>query len=187
MEPFGGTPLKNVFWSLLMALAIVAGCTRKEAPELAPAAAPPPPPPPAPVVRDAASDVGDAATDTADARGGRKWVGVPATGAAGAGAGALKVEGSLSRADGDKVVRAAQPKLRACFEKANPKGSGRNGRVSFKMTINDRGHVTLTEIPTSSLPGGSDVETCMVHVLRDLLFPRGSGESTIAFQMSFGR
>ena len=170
----------------MLVLALTVACTKKEAPELAPAAAPPPPPAPAPVARDAASDVGDAATDAADARGGiKKWVGVPATG--GAGAGALRVEGSLSRGDGDKVVRAAQPKLRACAEAANGKGAGQKGRVSFKLTINDRGHVTLTEIPTSSLPGGSDVESCMVHVLRDLRFPRASGESTISFQMSFGR
>jgi hypothetical protein len=165
----------------VLALVLAAACTKKEAPELAPAAAPPPPPPPAPVVRDAAPDVGDAATDAADARGGgRKWVGVPATGG-GAGAGALQVEGSLSRADGDKVIRAAQPKLRACV------GAAGKGRVSFKLTINDRGHVTLTEIPTSSLPGGSEAETCMVHVLRDLRFPRGSGESSVSFQMNFGR
>jgi hypothetical protein len=180
--------LRNVCWLSVLALALAVGCTKKEAPELAPAAAPPPPPPPAPVVRDAAVEVGDAATDAADAGGGgRKWVGLPATGAAGAGAGALRVEGSLSRADGDKVIRAAQPKLRACFEAANEKGSGQKGRVSFKLTTNDRGHVTLTEIPTSSLPGGSGVETCMVHVLRDLRFPRASGESTLSFQMTFGR
>ena len=84
-------------------------------------------------------------------------------------------------------MRAAQGKLRACFEAAHPGGSGRKGRVSFKMTVDDRGHVTVAEIPTSTLPGGSDVETCMVHVLRDLHFPRGSGESTVSFQMSFGR
>ena len=59
-------------------------------------------------------------------------------------------------------------------------------RVTFKMTVDDRGHVTLTEIPTSTLPGGSDVESCMVNVLRDLRFPRGGGESTVSFQMSFG-
>ena len=70
---------------------------------------------------------------------------------------------------------------------ANPPGSGRKGRVSFKLTIDDRGHVTITEIPVSTLPGGSDVETCMVHVLRELRFPRGSGESAVSFQMSFGR
>jgi hypothetical protein len=184
----GGPVLRNVCWLsvALLALALAGACTKKEAPKLEPAAAPPPPPPTAPVVRDAATDVGDAATDAADAGGGgRKWVGVPSTG--GAGAGALRVEGSLSRADGDKVIGAARPKLRACYEQANPKGAGQKGRVSFKLTINDRGHVTLTEIPTSSLPGGSDAERCMVEVLRDLRFPRGSGESTISFQMSFGR
>jgi hypothetical protein len=171
-------------WFSFVLIAALA-CTRKEAPDLQPAAAPPPAPPPAPVVRDAASDVGDAATDASDARGpAKKWVGVPASPGGG---GALKVEGSLARADGDKVLRAAQPKLRACFEEANPKGSGNKGRVSFKLRVDDRGHVTLTEIPTSSLPGGSGVETCMVHVLRDLRFPRAGGESTLSFQMSFGR
>jgi hypothetical protein len=99
----------------------------------------------------------------------------------------LKVEGSLSRADGDKVVRGAQSKLRTCFETANPPGSGRKGKVSFKLTVDDRGHVTVTEIPLSTLPGGSEVETCMVHVLRDLRFPRGSGQSVVSFQMSFAR
>lgn len=179
--------LRNPCWPSVLALALAVGCTKKEAPELAPAAAPPPPAP-APVVRDAAANLGDAAIDAADAgAGGKKWVGVPAAGGAGAGAGALRVEGSLSRADGDKVIRAAQPKLRDCFEAANPKGSGQRGRVSFKLTVNDRGHVTLTEIPTSSLPGGSEVETCMVHVLRDLRFPRATAESTLSFQMTFGR
>jgi hypothetical protein len=176
--------LRNVSLLFVLTLLATVACSRKEAPEVAPA--PPAPPPPAPIVRDAAPDVTDAATDASDAGGGGKRpVGAPAGG--GAGAGGLKVEGTLSRADGDKVVRGAQGKLRACFEEAHPKGSGRKGRVSFKMTVNDRGHVTVAEIPTSTLPGGSDVETCMVHVLRDLQFPRGSGESTVSFQMSFGR
>jgi len=166
---------------------VFVACSRQEAPKLEPAAAPPPPaPPPAPVVRDAATDVGDAATDAGDAGPVRHAKKAPAAPAAG-GSGALKVEGSLPRADGDKVLRAAQPQLRACFEKANPPGSGAKGRVSFKMTVDDRGHVTLTEISKSTLPGGSDVETCMVHVLRDLRFPRASGETTLSFQSSFGR
>jgi hypothetical protein len=173
--------------TILSALAGGGACTRKPAPDLQPAAAPPPPPPPAPVVvRDAAPDVGDAATDATDAGrgGGKKPAPAPA---GGGGGGGLKIEGKLPRADGEKVVRGAQGKLRDCFEQSNPKGSGKKGRVSFKLTVDDRGHVTVVNIPTSTLPGGSEVETCMVHVLRDLLFPRGSGESTISFQMSFGR
>jgi hypothetical protein len=178
--------MKNVSW-LVVGLALLAGaaCTRKEAPELQPAAAPPPPPPAAvPSVRDAGADVVDAASDAGDARrgGGKRWIGTPPTGGGG-----LKVEGSLPRAEGDKVVRGAQGKLRACFEAAHPAGSGRKGRVSFKLTVNDRGHVTLTEIRSSSLPGGSDVEACMVRVLRDLRFPRAAGDSSLSFQMSFGR
>jgi hypothetical protein len=178
---------KNVRrWSIVYFSIAALACSRQEAPQLQPAA-PLPVPGPAPVaaVRDAAPDVVDAATDAGDARGrgGAKRTPVAPAG----GGGGLKVEGSLSRADGDKVVRAAQGKLRACFEAAHPAGSGRKGRVSFKMTVDDRGHVTVAEIPTSTLPGGSDVETCMVHVLRDLHFARGSGESTVSFQMSFGR
>src|SRR5437879_750242 len=107
-------------WLSFLLVAALA-CTRKEAPQLQPAAAPPPPP--APVVRDAASDVGDAATDASDARApAKKSVGAPAN-PGGGGTGALKVEGSLSRADGDKVLRPAQAKLRACFEEANPPGA----------------------------------------------------------------
>jgi hypothetical protein len=175
-------------WLLLVA---AAACSKQEAPKLEPAAAPPPAPAPVPppVVRDAAADVVDAARDASDAgdargRGGGKK---SAAASAGGGSAGMKVEGPLSRGDGEKVVRAAQGKLRACFEAANPAGSGRKGRVSFKLTVNDRGHVTLTQIPTSTLPGGSEVETCMVHVLRDLLFARAGGESTISFQLSFGR
>jgi hypothetical protein len=179
--------LRNVSgrFALFVSLAAIVACSRKEAPALQPAAAPPPPPPPAPIVRDAATDVGDAATDASDARpGGKRSAG---TSASGGGGGGLKIEGSLSRADGEKVVRGAQAKLRACFEAAHAPGSGRKGRVSFKMTVDDKGHVTVAEIPTSTLPGGSDVETCMVRTLRDLRFPRAGGESSISFQMSFGR
>jgi len=174
-------------WLLLVA---AAACSKQDAPKLQPAAAQPPAPAPVPppVVRDAAADVVDAAHDASDAgdargRGGKKSAAAPA----GGGSAGMKVEGPLSRGDGEKVVRGAQGKLRACFEAANPPGSGRKGRVSFKLTVDDRGHVTLTQIPTSTLPGGSEVETCMVHVLRDLLFARAGGESTISFQMNFGR
>ena len=169
---------------VLLALPFSLGCSRKEMPE-----APPPPAPvtaPTPVVRDAAPDVVDAASDAGDARAAGKRS-APRPAGEGSGGGGITVAGSLPRADGEKVVRAAQPKLRGCLDQANTKGSARKGRVAFKLTIDDRGHVTQTEIPTSTLEGGSDVETCMGHVLRDLRFPRGSGESTISFQMSFGR
>ena len=121
IEARGFRLIEKRFSLLSISLALVAAvaCTRKEAPELAPAAAPPPPAAPAPTVRDAAPAVVDAASDAADARpGGKKWVGTPPADGS-RGGGGLKVEGSLSRADGEKVVRGAQGKLRACFEAAN--------------------------------------------------------------------
>jgi len=163
-------------------LGFCVACSRQEAPKLEPAAAPPPPAAPPPVaVRDAAADVVDAASDagTARPRGPGKKAPAPA-----GGGGGVKVEGSVPRAEGEKVVREAQPKLRACFEAARSPGKG---KVSFKVTVDDRGHVTFAEIPHSTLSGGSEVETCMVRVLRDLRFPRGSGESSVSFQMSFAR
>jgi hypothetical protein len=182
----------NVFLTLAAATTAALACSRGEAPQPPPAASPVVPAPARIAVRDAGTDVADAGSDASDARPaghGKKLTRAAGGGGSGGsgGSGGLKVEGSLSRADGDKVVRGAQPKLRACFDAANPAGAGHKGRVSFQMTINDRGHVTVAEIPHSTLPGGSDVETCMVHVLRDLLFPRGSGETTVSFQMSFGR
>src|SRR5262244_2397476 len=87
--------------AIVSAAAWVGACTRKPAPELQPAAAPSPPPPPAPVVvRDAAPDVGDAATDAAiDATDAHRASKRPAAAPAGGGGGGLKIEGSLSRAD----------------------------------------------------------------------------------------
>ena len=167
----------------LAAIVMMIGCTQKAAPKLEPAAPPPLPPP---VIKDAGRDaVADAATDAGDASAAGPRKKLPAPSSSGGGGG-FKIEGNLPRAEGEKVVRGAQGKLRGCFEAANPKSSGRKGRVTFKMTVDDRGHVTLTEIPSSSLPGGSDVESCMVNVLRDLRFPRGGGESKVSFQMSFG-
>src|SRR5436190_17560918 len=96
----------------LAAIVMMVGCTQKAAPKLEPAAPPPLPPP---VVRDAAPDaVADAATDAGDARasGPRKKLPPPSSGGGGGG---LKVEGNLPRAEGEKVVRGAQGKLRACF------------------------------------------------------------------------
>src|SRR5213083_870616 len=86
-------------WSFSCVIVAAFSCTQKEAPKLEPAA-PPPQPRPAPIVRDAAPDaVVDAAADGGDAHGpGKKRATTaPASG------GGLKVEGTLPRAEGEKV------------------------------------------------------------------------------------
>ena len=170
----------------LLAALVLAACSKAESPAPPPPA--PPPPPPAPVVRDAGPDATDAAVD-APPDGGGGPVKRPAKKAAapanGGGSGGFKVEGKLPKGDVEKVVRAGMmPKLRACYTAARAKQADLKGRVVFKLTIDDRGRVTLGEVVTSTL-GGGDPEMCMVQATRDFKFPKGEGESTVSFQMTF--
>jgi protein TonB len=176
--------------ALALLLMAPGACSRSESPpppEAAPQ--PPPPPPPPPVVRDAAVDVVDAGGDAGDAGGARRGGKKPAAAAptGGGGPGGVKVEGALPRAEADKAIRAVSAKLRACYDQERAKKPDLKGRVTFKLTINERGFVTVGEIVTSTLQGGSDAENCMVRAARDFRFPRGSGESTISFGTTFGR
>jgi len=163
-----------------------AACARSEPP------APPPPPlvaalPAAPVVHDAGTDASDAAVDAQpDAGGPIKHAAKkkPAAPAANNASGGLKVDGKLSKADVEKVVRAGMLKLRGCYAAAKATKPDLKGRVLFKLTIDHRGGVTLGEVVTSTL-GGGDPEMCMVQATRDFRFPRTDGESTVGFQMAF--
>jgi hypothetical protein len=60
--------------------------------------------------------------------------------------------------------------------------------VTFALTTDERGRVTLGEVVKSTL-GGGDPEMCMVQAARDWKFPAppGGGESRIEFQIGFGR
>jgi len=179
---------RNLFCvgALTLALAAVA-CSRQEPPP-APQAAPQPlPPPPPPAVRDAAVDVVDGGGDAADAGAGRRRGGKKPATSAPTGGGGVKVDGPLPKADAEQAVRGVSAKLRACYDQARATQPALKGRVTFKLTINERGFVTVAEIVTSTLQGGSDAENCMVRAARDFRFPRAAGESTISFAMTFGR
>jgi|SRR5262252_4458531 len=163
----------------LLALATLgSGCMRCGAPEAPDARAPAPLAPPA---RDAASDATDARSDAGDGpmdapvhHHARKTANPSGGGSVG-----FKVVGSLPRDEAQKVVRAGFSKARACNRDLP-------GRVVFRLTVDGRGRVTLGEVVSSTL-GGGDPEMCMVRAMRDLKFPAGAGESTVSFQMSFGR
>jgi hypothetical protein len=143
--------------------------------------------PAAPVVHDAGTDASDAAVDAQpDAGGPIKHAAKkkPAAPAASNASGGLKVDGKLSKADVEKVVRAGMLKLRGCYAAAKATKPDLKGRVLFKLTIDHRGGVTLGEVVNSTL-GGGDPEMCMVQATRDFRFPRTDGESTVGFQMAF--
>jgi hypothetical protein len=103
-------------------------------------------------------------------------------------AGGFKVSGSITKADAETVLRGARGKLNACYDEEHAKNAALRGSVVFRLSIDDRGRVPLTEVITSTL-GGGDPELCMVEALRDLKFPPSStgGESTLTFPMVFGR
>ena len=158
----------------LTAAAPVTGC-RCDAPPAVQDAGVFVPPPAPPVVRDAGPDVPDASDAGGPGVRRAKKSAPPASG----GGGGFKVEGTLAKAEAEKVVRGGQAKLRAC----NP---DHKGKVTFRLIVDPRGRVTLGEIVTSTL-GGDDVEMCMIRSTRDLKFPASAGESKIDFGMTFGK
>jgi hypothetical protein len=172
---------------LLVALVVLAaaagGCARCDAPS-APVVPEASVAQPASMARDAAPDLRDAGPDVVDARSDASDAAVavrhvakkPVAAPSGGGAG-FKVEGSLPRSDAEKIVRGGLGKLRAC----NP---DLKGRVTFRLTIDDRGRVSLGEVVKSTI-GGGDPEMCMIRAARDFKFPAAAGESTVTFQMTF--
>ena len=179
---------------LASVLLVVGACSRPPAPAERDAAPDRPAPRAAPVVavavavKDAAAEVGDAAPDASGlARphlGGHRPSGEGARGAAGG----FKIDGNLAKADAEKTLAAGKAKLRGCYEQEHAKNPALHGTVGFRLTVDDRGRVSLGEVVTSSL-GGGDPEMCMIEALRDLKFapPAGGGESKLSFQMAFGR
>jgi hypothetical protein len=171
----------RVRWTkgLVLAVAIstagVAGCRCDAPPAVPEVGMPPPPPPSPPELRDAGPDVPDASDAGTGVRRAKK----PAPPAGGDGGGGFKVEGTLAKVDAEKVVRAGYSKLRAC----NPE---HKGKVTFRLTVDPRGRVTLGEVVHSTL-GGDDVEMCMIRTTRDLKFPASPGESKIDFGMNFAK
>jgi TonB family protein len=155
--------------------------------------------PPPPVVVDAAPDrpLGPPARDAAaghpadaspDAAGPARGHGPRAAPAPRAPADGFNVSGSLGKADAETVLRGARDKLAACYEKGRAANAGLEGRVAFRLSIDNRGRVPMAEVVSSTL-GSGDPETCMVEALRDLKFPPSptGGESTLTFPMTFGR
>src|SRR4051794_24662255 len=168
-------------------LLAIAACERPR-PVATPEPAPPPPAAPAPA---APQDAGPPAPDAGDGGGVIGGVAAPRPAgprraAAPGGDGSVKVEGRLPKPAAEKVVRAGAAKLRACYEQERSRNPALHGRVTFRLTVDDRGRVPLGEVVTSTL-GGGDPEMCMVQAARDFRFPAGNGDSTVSFQLTFGR
>jgi hypothetical protein len=143
-------------------------------------------PPAAPGPKDAAADLTDAASDLAAPPAARSGGHRPPAEPRSA-AGGFKIEGNISRSDVERILAIGKPKLRGCYDKEHAGNPALHGKVSFRLTVDDRGRVSLGEVVASTL-GGGDPEMCMIEALRDLKFapPAGGGESKLSFQMAFG-
>lgn len=171
----------------LLVGALCGACTRPQPTPVLDTAPDRPPAPAAPVVRDAAPDVTDAAPDPSGLHAARSPGHHTPAGAPG-GSGGFKIEGNISKADAEKTLGAGKAKLRGCYEKEHAKNAALHGKMSFRLTVDERGRVSLGEVVTSTL-GSGDSDMCMIEVLRDLKFtpPAGGGQSKLSFQMTFGR
>lgn len=169
----------------LLVGALCGACTRPQPTSERDAAPDRPAAPAAPAVRDAAPEVADAAPDLSGLHAVRSHH--PPAASLG-GSGGFKIEGNISKPDAEKTLAAGKAKLRGCYEKEHAKNAGLHGKVSFRLTVDERGRVSLGEVVTSTL-GGGDPEMCMIEALRDLKFtpPAGGGQSKLSFQMTFGR
>jgi hypothetical protein len=186
-----GGPATNRLLAVLSLLLATAACERPR-PPAAPEAPPPPVPSPAaapppdaePPARDAGGDAGVIGGGVPVPRAAAPRRAAPPAGDGGDARG-VKVEGNLARPAAEKVVRAGAAKLKACYEQERSRNPTLHGRVTFRLTVDDRGRVPLGEVVTSTL-GGGDPEMCMVQAARDFRFPSGSGDSTVSFQITFG-
>jgi hypothetical protein len=174
------------FMVTLLVGALCGACNRPQPTPERDAAPDRPPAPAAPAVRDAAPDVTDAAPDLAGLHVARSSA--HHAPAALGGSGGFKIEGNISKADAEKTLGGGKAKLRGCYEKEHAKNAGLHGKMSFRLTVDERGRVSLGEVVTSTL-GSGDSDMCMIEVLRDLKFtpPAGGGQSKLSFQMTFGR
>jgi len=94
----------------------------------------------------------------------------------------VKVTGSVGRADVERVLRAAVPKLQAC----RAAGGAGKGALELAVTFGDRGWVSLAEVKRSTVTGG-DPQLCVVTELRALRFPKPSDgqDTTVSFTLQF--
>jgi hypothetical protein len=93
--------------------------------------------------------------------------------------------GALSQDEVGRVVRAALPRVRHCYERALGPDPELTGKLAARFTIGADGRVADAGADESSLPG--EVDRCVVDVVRTLRFPapRGGGVVVVRYPFVF--
>jgi outer membrane biosynthesis protein TonB len=84
------------------------------------------------------------------------------------------------------TVRAHAAEVQACFERALMDGADLHGHLNVSANIDPTGHV-ISVWPTSSIEGGSRLQTCVLGAFKDWIFapPSGGVKGRIKYSFSF--
>ncbi|HSO35184.1 MAG TPA: VIT domain-containing protein [Labilithrix sp.] len=95
--------------------------------------------------------------------------------------GALVVQGGIGQDEVQRVVRAATPRLRACYTRQIQTNPSAGGHVDLSVVVDSLGEVKTADA-TSTM--SSELKTCMAGVFRTLRFP-APGTGNARFTASF--
>jgi hypothetical protein len=97
------------------------------------------------------------------------------------------VVGGLDRSLIDEYIKRHIREIRACYEAQLNSSAGKlAGRMATRFVISGSGHVSQAGVTSSSL-GNSKVESCVLGVLRHIMFPEplGGGVVEVDYPFSF--
>jgi TonB family protein len=97
---------------------------------------------------------------------------------------APSVRGDIDREVIRRVFRQATGAVRRCYESALQQNPSLAGRVVVKLTIGATGQVVLATVQSSTLKH-SEVESCILAVMRGLAFPKPPGGGIVVVTYPF--
>lgn len=92
--------------------------------------------------------------------------------------------GGLDKSIIDEYIRRHMRQLRNCYEKELGASPSLSGRISTKFTISGSGVVSGAGVSSSSM-GNSNVEKCVVGILKRIVFPEPVGGGTVDVDYPF--
>lgn len=105
-------------------------------------------------------------------------------GSAGPAPGEIDMSRPIGPADVARIVRAYEPRLRPCYDRARATRPTLAGRVNMRFVIARDG--SLTNVDVAGLPAAPEVATCIRDELQSSHFPRpAAGTLPFSYGMNF--
>jgi outer membrane biosynthesis protein TonB len=96
------------------------------------------------------------------------------------------IMGGLDKSVIDEYIRRHMPQLRHCYEKELSSAGKLSGRIATRFVISGTGRVSQAGVTSSSI-GNPKVESCVLDVLKHIVFPEplGGGVVEVDYPFSF--